>query len=104
MLTIKQLSMALQQLDAKLLNLPVRLVQELREVERGPLEGAFKMQNKPVVGVALTQEGLFLFIQESDEDQKENYLAGLPPGFQTGNIEIDNRLKGIEPGDEWKNG
>lgn len=101
MLTIGQLAAAIQQLDPKLLDIPVRSVKRVHQVERGALEGALLLQSTPVVGMALSQEGLFMFIKE-DGDESDNYMAGLPPGFQTGNPDIDNRLKGIEPGDEWK--
>lgn len=103
MITVRKLLEKLKQTDPSMWDAPLRIVTSVREVDKGENEGALVIQNKGVTGAALAKEGLFIFSCE-DEETQPNYLEGLPAGFCTGNREIDNRLKGIDPGDEWKNG
>lgn len=103
MITVRKLLEKLKEMDPSMLDAPVRVVSRIREVEKGPREGALVIQNKDATGAALCHGGLFIFSEEDSEGQ-ENYVEGLPGGFCTGNKEIDNRLKGFESGDEWKMG
>jgi hypothetical protein len=82
--------------------LPVRVVNSIAEVERGQNEGALQLNHRPVVGMALSPDGLFLFPAAKEDGEAVNFMSGLPPGFKTGNKKIDDRLTGADPGDEWK--
>lgn len=104
MLKIKELMAAFQQLSPDAQELPVCAVLKAREVMAGQLEGAVLLFNKPVIGAAMTPEGLFLFTEE-DSELRENHMIGMmPPGFKTGNTDIDAR-NAEEPedrADDWK--
>jgi len=102
MLRIKELIQALQQLDPSVHDLPVCAVFKAREVMSGPMEGAILLFNKPAIGAAMTPEGLYLFTEE-DSELRENHMFGMmPPGFKTGNPDIDVRNAEDDAGEGWK--
>lgn len=104
MLKIKELIQALQQLDASVQELPVCAVFKARETMSGPMEGAVLLFNKQAIGAAMTPEGLYLFTEEESE-LRENYMYGMmPPGFKTGNSDLDRRNAEDDAGEEWKKG
>lgn len=103
MLKVKELIAALNQLDPSVHELPVCAVIKAREVMAGPMEGAILLFNKQAIGAAMTPEGLYLFTEE-DSELRENHMFGMmPPGFKTGNPDIDARNAEEDAGDSWKN-
>lgn len=101
MLTVLDIIEALKKVPDNLLKAPVRFATSVHEVDKGPQEGSYHVNSRPVTGVALAADGLYIFVNPEGANH-ETFLVDFPEGFMTGNSDIDNRLRGIEPGDEWK--
>jgi len=103
--TIRGLRIALASLPAQVLDLPVRAI---LKATPEPISGQMTLEHSAVVGMAVGQEGLLLFVDQS-VDPATTILPILPANerFKTGNPEIDNMTRD-EPedsaGEEWKNG
>lgn len=107
MLTLGQLVNAIQQLPTAFLTIEIRLVTEVSEADRGPFEGAVVMTSAEVAGLCVSKNGMYLFIQQEKQGQRQEPLPQVPPNFATGNKEIDERLReggDDDPSEKWKKG
>ena len=106
MVTIRQLMQSMMSVHPQLADAPVCVVTDINLVERGEFEGALALALAPVAGVAIGQHGLVLFVDKNDANKRESILPSVPPGFTTGDAEIDKRIKDElgDTGDDWKKG
>lgn len=107
--TIDGLLAALRGLPPEFRKLPVRAVLKVEFVNQGPLEGCYAMEHVAVCGLACANEGLFLFVDQTDDARDRSVLPALPPHFETGNPEVDGMRREQAEGDdnsgeEWKKG
>jgi hypothetical protein len=110
MMTLAQLVLAISQLPREFRNTEVRFVVGVREVERGPSEGAVVITSTGVASLCVGTQGMFLFLDQNKANHREEPMPFVPPNFPTGDKEFDQKrwnLLGGEDGDhgeDWKKG
>jgi hypothetical protein len=70
-------------------------VSKVREVEKGPQEGAVILFTKEACGSVISTEGLFFLTQEGD-DERQMMITNPPPGLFHNSDE--------DSGEDWKKG
>jgi len=110
MLTLAQLAEAINQLPRGFLDVEVRLVTGIQEVERGPMEGSAEMTSAGVVSICIGKQGMFLFLDHEKVRERREPLPPLPPNFVTGDRDFDERRRSLfgdedcDHGEDWKKG
>jgi hypothetical protein len=107
MLTFNTLIELGRKMPAHIAAAEVRAVVKVELVDRGPHEGELALRSLPIVSICGSPTGILVFVSQDESLERTEYLPALPPGFKTGNAQIDARPPPTperDPGDEWKDG
>jgi hypothetical protein len=97
MLTIRSILGILNEItDPAILDRPIFAVSKVREIDKGPQEGALVLFTKEACGSVITTEGIFFLTQEQAEE-RQMMIINPPPGMLSGPREE-------EEGEDWKKG